>query len=311
MKSKLVRRLLSLLACFIVAVFAKIAFAGAEPLRVFVSVLPQKTIVEQVGGAHVEVRTMVRPGYSPHTYDPMPRQISALSRTALFVRSGVPFEDSWVERIRAANPNMQVLDARQGIDLRPVEGHRDYGDGGDHSGGGLEAGQHHGDQSHAGRDPHIWTSPPLVLQMAANIRDKLAELDPVHKKDYDRNYDAFATELKTLDEDIRMLLNDLPNRTFMVFHPAWGYFADTYGLIQVPIEKEGKEPGARALVALIEQAKREGVRAIFVQPQFSVHSAAQVARAIDGRVIPIDPLSADYANNLRAVARQIAEAARE
>lgn len=107
------------------------------------------------------------------------------------------------------------------------------------------------------------------------------------------------------------MVRDLPNRSFLVFHPAWGYFADTYGLIQVPIEKEGKEPGARALVALIEQAKREDVKAIFVQPQFSATSAEQVARAIGGRVVPIDPLSPDYADNLRAVARQIAEAAQE
>lgn len=300
MKAKLLHRLRPLLACLVVAFFTGVTFAETEPLRVFVSVLPQKTIVEKIGGAHVDVRSMVRRGYSPHTYDPAPRQIAALSATDLYVRSGVPFEHAWMARIRSANPDMQIMDASSGIDVGAIA----------HRGNG-EAGQYHAGHSLTGRDPHIWTSPPLVEQMAGNIRDKLTELDPAHKQDYARNHDVFAAELETLDRDIRMLLKDLPNRRFMVFHPAWGYFADTYGLVQIPIETEGKEPGARALAALIEQAKREGVKAIFVQPQFSAQSAEQVARSIGGRVVPIDPLSSNYTDNLRAVARQIAEAARK
>lgn len=291
-------------------VFVGVSDATAEPLRVFVSVLPQKTIVEKIGGAHADVRSMVRPGYSPHTYHPTPRQIAALSETALYVRSGVPFEHAWMERIRSTNPHMQILDPLSGIELRKME-HRDHGNDKVRVGQDHEAGKGHEGKSTEGRDPHIWTSPPLVIQMAGNIRDKLTELDPAHEQDYARNHDAFVAELQALDQDIRTLLKDLPNRRFMVFHPAWGYFADTYGLVQVPIEKEGKEPGARALVALIGQAKREGVRIIFVQPQFNTQSSEQVARAIGGRVVPIDPLSPDYADNLRAVTRQIAEAAQE
>ena len=310
MKAKLAYRLRPLLACVIVAVFTGVAFAESEPLRVFVSVLPQKTIVEKIGGAHTNVRAMVRPGYSPHTYDPTPPQIAALSKTDLYVRSGVPFEHAWMARIRSANPDMQILDPRSGMDQRLMK-HGAHGDDGEEAGRDDNVDRHHGGTSSEGRDPHIWTSPLLVVQMAANIRDKLTELDPAHAQDYARNYDAFAAELEALDRDIRLLVRDLPNRSFLVFHPAWGYFADTYGLIQVPIEKEGKEPGARALAALIEQAKRQDVKAIFVQPQFSAQSAEQVARAIGGRVVHIDPLSADYADNLRAVAQQIAEAAQE
>lgn len=303
-------RLWLLLAGYITPVLVGLAFAVAEPLGVFVSVLPQKTIVEKIGGSHTDVRAMVRPGYSPHTYNPSPRQIAALSKTTLFVRTGVPFEHAWLERIRSANPDMQILDARLGLDVRSIE-HREHGGDEDDAEHGTAADRTHGQQTTMGHDPHIWTSPPLVKQIARSISDKLVELDPTHEQDYARNYAAFSAELDTLDQDIRMLLKGLENRNFMVFHPAWGYFADTYGLNQVPIEKEGKEPGARALSALIEQARREDVRVIFVQPQFNTQSAKQIAQAIGGRVVPIDPLSPNYADNLRTVARQIAEAGNE
>lgn len=268
----------------------------AGPLSVFVSVLPQKTFVEKVGGQHVEVHVMVPPGHSPATYAPTPQQISALANAALYVRVGVPFEKAWMARIRAANPHMETLDARTGIDLRSIERH------------GHE---HDAQTGESERDPHVWTSPPLVSHMARNIRDALTGLDPAHGPDYARNYALFAAELEELDLDVRARLKELPKRKFMVFHPAWGYFADTYGLIQVPIEKEGKEPGARALTALIEQARREQVDVIFVQPQFSRRSASQVASAIGGRVVAIDPLAPDYVENLRNVARQLAAEAGE
>jgi zinc transport system substrate-binding protein len=168
---------------------------------------------------------------------------------------------------------------------------------------------HKGDQhKHHEQDPHVWVSPPLVTQMAGRIRDKLAELAPDHATDFARNHDAFVAELRALDAELHERLDPLTNRKFMVFHPAWGYFADTYGLTQVSIEREGKEPGARGLAALIDQAKKEDVKVVFVQPQFDKRSATQVAQAIGGVVVPIDPLAADYVDNLRQVGRQFAEA---
>ena len=266
---------------------------GGDRLQLFVSVLPQKTIVERIGGEHVQVRAMVRPGHSPATYEPTPRQVAALANADLYVRVGVPFEDAWMERIQAANPDMEVIDAGTGTAER-----------------GLQEHDHGGEARHRGldRDPHIWTSPPLAKIMAGNIRDALTRLAPQHRAAFDANYRAFAQELDALDREIRELLADLPSRRFMVFHPAWGYFADTYGLIQVPIEKAGKEPGAKALGAVIDQARREGVKVIFVQPQFNRKAAQQVARAVGGRVEAIDPLAADYIENLRRVARLIREA---
>lgn len=291
---------LLLLAVLVTAVVTAAAeTARAEPLGVFVSVLPLKTFVEAVGGEHVAVETMVRPGFSPATYDPTPQQIGALARARLYVRAGVPFEAAWMARIRGANPDMTVLDARQGIDLRPLP-HHDHGDDG----------HGHGDPGEGQMDAHVWTSPLLARTMAANIRDALTTLDPAHADVYAANYRAFATEMEDLDQEIRDLLGELRHRRFMVFHPAWGYFAAAYDLEQVPIEYQGKQPGARALAALIERARAEGVKVVFVQPQFDRKAAAQVARAIGGRVEAMDPLAADYQDNLRRVARLIAAAGR-
>jgi len=302
------------------------AFGFAEPLRVFASVVPVQTFVERIGGKHVDARVMVRPGFNPHTYDPTPQQISALAGAALYVRTGVPFEKAWMARIQSANPGMQVFDSRDGIVLRALQAHSldEPGHDAEHTdepghdpvhGSHASRDDHDKHDHHAAernhdheQDPHVWVSPPLVRHMVGGIRDKLAELAPEHAEAFARNHDTFVEELAALDRELHALLDPLPSRRFMVFHPAWGYFADAYGLTQVPIEREGKEPGARALVALINQAIRENIKVVFVQPQFDKRSAAQVARAIGGVVIAIDPLAADYVDNLRRAGREFARA---
>lgn len=268
--------------------------AEAAPLRVFVSVSPQQTFVERIGTNKVVVQTMVRPGYSPATYEPTPRQISALANADLYLRIGVPFEQAWMTRISAVNPSMRIHDARQGIEVPAVASHGH--------------GSHGTDGHHADHDPHLWTNPLLVKRMAQTIRDALSELDPVNRAHYEHNYESYAAELDALDAEIRSLLDELEDRRFMVFHPAWGHFARAYRLVQIPIERGGKQPGPQTLTEIISQAKRDQVRVIFVQPQFDQKLAQQVARNIGGRVVVIDPLSPDYTNNMRKVAQQVAQA---
>lgn len=299
------------------------AMVTAEPLRVFTSVLPLKTFVERVGGEHVVVQSVVQPGFSPHTYEPTPRQLGELADAALYVRTGMPFEEAWLPRFRAANADMQIVDARNGIELRELEYHvhddgdghgQDHGHKDDHhahdDGHGHGHGDDHGHGAHAGNelDPHVWTSPVLVQAMATTILDALVDLDPANAPAYRQNHATLVAELERLDRELRSLLEPLPRREFMVFHPAWGYFAETYGLRQVPIEHEGKEPGARTLARLIAQARDQQIRVVFVQPQFDDRQARRVADAIEGRVIAVDPLAADYADNLRRVATAFAEA---
>jgi zinc transport system substrate-binding protein len=275
----------------------------AAPLDVFVSVLPLAAFAERVGGERVSVHTMVQPGHSPATYEPTPRQIAALADADVYFRVGVPFEDGWMKRIGAANPDMPVVDLREGLALRAQEAHR-------HDNGKAGAADGHGAAHERGTtlDAHVWTSPRLVRQMAATMRAAFARLDPAGAQTYAASQAAFDADLAALDAELTSRLAGLRSRSFLVYHPAWGYFADAYGLTQVAIEQEGKEPGARRLTAVIERARAEDARLILVQPQFDRRAAAQVARAIGGRVETADPLSPDYAATLRRLAEVLVSA---
>jgi zinc transport system substrate-binding protein len=144
--------------------------------------------------------------------------------------------------------------------------------------------------------------------MAARLRDKLISMDPQNRSDYEANFTAFNAEMEQLHSDITQHLQGLQRREFIVFHPSWGYFADSYQLHQIPIESGGGEAGASTMERLIHEAKESGARVVFVQPQFSQKQAETMATAIGGRVVAIDPLAADYAANLRRVAATIVEA---
>lgn len=265
--------------------------SSLEKIKIFVSILPQAYFVERVGGDRVDVSVMVGPGQSPVTYEPMPRQMVELGKAKLFFRIGVPFENVWMDRISKTNPKMKVIDTRRGIKLLPMKTHHD------------KAPKQHASLRKDGlKDPHIWTSIRLVKTQAQNICDALLNLDQDNKGYYQDNLRAFIDDLNNLDAEIVESLKGIRARKFMVFHPAWGYFARDYGLDQIPIEIGGKEPGARELVNLIEEAKNDGIRIIFVQKQFSEKSAEALADAIGGRIILIDPLARDYLNNMKIIA---------
>jgi len=281
---------------FFTAWFALLPMAAAaESLSVFVSIQPQEYFVERVGGEHVRVSVMVGPGQSPATFEPRPRQMADLARARLYYRIGVPFESVWMDRIRATNPQLSLLDAREGIQLRPIEA----------AGGQAEARGHvTGKRPHD--DPHVWLSPALVKIMAARLRDRLIELDPAHELDYRANTEAFIADLSRLQQQIHQRLAGLKRRNFMVFHPSWGYFADEFGLRQIPIESEGKAPGASTLARLMDQARRQQIGMIFVQPQFSQAQARALAQSAGAKLVTIDSLAEDYIQNLRRVAAAIA-----
>jgi zinc transport system substrate-binding protein len=270
---------------------AQSALAGTS-LSVFVSILPEQYFVEQIGGQHVEVHVLVGPGHSPATFEPTPRQLASLALAHLYFRIGVDFEQAWMERLAAVNPAMKVVDLREGILLRTMERP---------PGVGLS-------QATRMKDPHIWTDPRLAKVMARHICDALNEADPADRNEYEGNYAVLAGALDRLDSDIRATLAPLTMREFITFHPAWGYFADAYGLKQIPIEAEGKEPGPKTLAALIDFARRQHIHVIFVQQQFSRRTAETIARTIGARVVAIDPLAEDYPDNLRRVAAELAGA---
>lgn len=281
--------------------------ASAEPLTVGVSLLPMQTFIERIGGAEVRAVVLVPPGKSPATYEPTPRQMQALATAPLYFRIGVPFEKAWLPRLQQAMPGMRTVDLRDGLKLRPVDLPED-----DHDHEGEAHDAHapvvHGDHTHApdAPDPHVWLSPPLVIRMAARIRDELIAARPAQRAEFEKNHDRFVGELQALDQELRSLLAGKKQRHFMVFHPSWGYFADAYQLRQIPIEAGWKEPGPQTLAKLIEEAKHRQIRVIFVQKQFSQRQAETVAKAIGGEVLAVDPLAPDYIDNLRRVGQTFA-----
>jgi zinc transport system substrate-binding protein len=268
---------------------------ATDPFSLFVSILPQKYFVERIGGSRVQVSVMVEQGRSEETYEPTPRQMAKLAQAKLYFRIGIPFENAWLGSIVKINPNIEVVDCRQGIPLLPMSTANSHL--------AVEAGDQY---QYRATDPHIWTSPPLVKIMAAHIRNAFVALDPAYSHQFEKNYQAFIQDLEQLNQFIHRTLAGITHHRFMVFHPTWRYFAHTYGLEEIAIEQAGKEPGAKSLSALIELGRQEDIRAIFVQKQFSRVNAELVAHAIGAKIINLDPLAEDYDSNLRHVATVLA-----
>ncbi|MCP4577547.1 MAG: zinc ABC transporter solute-binding protein [Deltaproteobacteria bacterium] len=275
-----------------------------KPVNVAVSILPQKYFVEKIGGNRVAVSVMVLPGTNPATYEPKPRQMVNLARTQIYFAIGVPFEDNWLQKFEASNPQMKIIRTQAGIRKIPMK------EGG--HGHNIEHGETEHDHekiSPSAKDPHIWLSPPLVMVQAESIRDALVKADPKGRMVYEANYRAFLSELKILDLEIRNVFETTgENNKFMVYHPSWGYFARNYGLEQIPIELEGKKPSPRQLLKLIKEARKNHIKVIFVQPQFSEKSAETIADAIGGQVVFANPLAEDWKNNLLKVSEKFKSA---
>ena len=291
------------------------AWAAGGKIPVFVSIAPQADFVQQIGGDRVDVHILVAPGADPHTYEPKPRQMAALSKARLYFAVGIEFEKAWLGKFTAMNPALKVVHTDHGILKLPMAAHMHH-----HHDDGKESGTtaHDADDEHenthddemGNRDPHIWLSPPLVMLQARSILTALEAVDPDHRSVYEANYRAFILSLVDLDARLRADFDGLAGAAFMVLHPSWGTFAHAYGLHQIPVEIQGKDPKPAQLKALIEHARAEGIKVVFVQPQFSAKSAEQIARAIDGRVIMVDPLARDWAANLRHAAEEFKHALR-
>lgn len=259
--------------------------SSEEALLAFVSVPPMAYFVERIGGSGIKAEALIRPGDDPHTFEPKPKQMAALSSARAYFATGFPFEANLLPRIKATNPKLVVVDVAYGIPF-------------------LEDGDHEGDRS----DPHIWTSPLAALRIADNVYRGLASIDHDGIDVYRERCRTFLKEITDLDAELWETLKGVRGKKFIVFHPAWGYFANDYGLIQVSIEAEGKEPKGADLARLIEMARLEGTKAIFVSPQHSKAGAKVIADAIGVNLIDIDPLAEDWTENLKAVSKIFAEA---
>jgi zinc transport system substrate-binding protein len=283
----------------------------AAPIKAFVSISPQRYFVQKIGGDLVDVSVLVPAGANPHNFEPKPRQMAALSKSAVYFTVGIDFEKFWLKRIIAANPKIRMVRTDDGIAKIPMAGHGHEEATRRPRPQELKTGiPEQDDHGGVSPDPHVWLSPALVKIQAGHIRDALVALDPIHRSTYESNDAAFIREIDELDAALKALFAGRKGERFMVFHPSWGYFAEACGLVQVPVEIEGKDPKPAQLQKLIRDAREHGIKTVFVQPQFSAKSAELLSREIGGQVVIADPMAENWAVNLREVARKLAAAAR-
>lgn len=302
-----------------------------------VSIPPQAYLLERIAGPDVRVITLVEGGESPATYQPSDLQVSEVMRSRVYFRVGVPFEQGrWLDAINDSGSAIQVVDLREGVPMRALgdesQGDVESGDQGPGQGeGGNSQGedargrgeQHPGEDarsngehvhshacSHSGLDPHIWLSTENLKTMARTMTRTLSEIDPERSGQYQANLEALVSELDILYDELREILSPFAGRRLYLYHPAWGYFCDAFGLEQVAIELEGKEPSDEELTRLQERMRADRARVVFVQPQIAGRSVRPVARAVGAEVRTLDPLARNVVQNLRSAAKAIAESYR-
>lgn len=285
--------------------FTLLPLNAEEKPTVTVSIVPLKSFVEKIAGDRVTVNIMVLPGHSPATYEPKPSQMRGLSDSLLYFSVGVPFEKAWLSRFADQNPAMRIVPTQQGLELLTMASHRHHDDEEehDHDDHHDHHADHDHDTEHVGKDPHVWLSPANVRIMAGTILENLVAILPEQKDVLTKNYRAFLEEIDATDRALSKILAPFQGEAFMVFHPSWGYLARDYGLKQLPIEIEGKEPSPARLGAFIREAKHQRVRAIFVQPEFSKKAANVIAGEAGVNVVSVSSLAPDWSANLLRFAR--------
>lgn len=277
-------------------------------LNLTVSILPQKYFVEKIGGELVTVNVMVGAGVSAETYEPLAQQLANLSKSSAYISIGVPFEQAWLEKIKSANPDISIVNSSEGIDKIPMIGHdhHDHGHDDEHS---HQKDDH--EEEKESLDPHVWLSPQLAKIQAQNIYQELVKLDAKNEAIYQQNLAKFLTEIDELDKQITEKFASINQRKFLIYHPAWAYFAQDYDLQQTSIELEGQEATSGELADLITQAKEDNIRVVFADSQFPSKTVDTFAREINGEVILLNPLAENWSENLLQVTDKLAQSMKD
>ena len=271
---------LALFVCLFLSAVSTVS-ANQGKLVVFVSIPPQKFVVEAIGGEYVQVNVMLDPGQSPEAFDPSSKKIKSLADGKIYFLIGVPFEIHWENKMQDANRDLKMIKT-YGIEEVRLDEH----------------------------DPHIWTSPAVMKRIAEKVLNTLANEDPERRNYYQNNFQRLLSGLDELDQAIKNKLSDRTTDYFIVSHASWGYFAREYGLQQVALESSGKEAGSRTLSRIIKLIRREGIRVVFTQEQYRTPAIEALAREVDADIIVLDPLAENYMENMQNVADRIAEAVR-
>jgi zinc transport system substrate-binding protein len=265
--------------CFLIIVF--IISCGRQGTDtgeriITVSIAPFKYFVEEIAGDDFKVNVMVPASANPHIYEPFPEQINKLRRSVAYISNGyLGFEMTWLDRFYETNKTMKRLSLGDKIDP-------------------LISGHHHESDHVEGVDPHYWVSPKCAMIMASSVREFLCELNPSQKQKYEANYQSLVSKIQEVDKKAQELFSGVQNRSFMIFHPNLGYLARDYGLEEIPVEYEGKEPPPSRMKALIDRARKDGLKTIFVQREYDTKNAKAIANEIGGGIKIIDPLSENW-----------------
>ena len=238
-----------------------------------VSIAPFKYFVEEIAGKDFRINVMVPPGSDPHIYEPYPEQINNLRQSVAYISNGyLGFEQAWLDRFYQINRTMKMLSLGEKIDLIVPE-------------------QKHEGKHIEGADPHYWVSPTCAMIMAESVKGFLCELNPGKTEIYETNYGTLLSKIKEIDENARSLFSEAKNKSFMIYHPNLGYLARDYGLEEIAVEYEGKEPPPSRFKELIDLAVKDNLKTIFVQKEYDSKNAAEIAREIGADIEVIDPLS--------------------
>ena len=258
-------------------------------IKVATTIVPLGEFVHVVGGTRVSVTVLVPPGADPHTFEPSPSQIREVADADIYAENGAGLE-SWMDNILLVNPHMLVVDTSKGVSL--VAGTGETADRG------------------RAMDNHIWLSPRNAMIQVRNICDGLTRVDPAGKDYYSNNRDNYIVKLKELDAYLNSTFAATKKKKFVVLHPAWTYFARDYGLTQIAIDVEEKEPGPRYLTEVVTAALANNITNVFVEPQYNPKMAEVISKEINGKVVSIDDLAPNYIENLKSVSEKIAESMR-
>lgn len=259
---------------------------------VFASILPLQYFTDQITGKSYTCEVMVPPGVGPETYNPTPRQMAEMSKAGAYFANGfLGFEEAYLNKFQSINPGLTFINTSTGVNLIHAEGHS------------------HGDAQHEkGVDPHTWSSPEGARIIARNIFDGMVKIDPANKEKFQANLDKLLAKIDSIDGAVKAILTNIPSRTFMVFHPALGYFARQYGFEQLSIEFEGKVPTPRHIQNIVLQAKSQKIAYIMIQKEFDIENAEIVSNETGSKIIQIDPLAYDWPNEMISLARKMAAA---
>jgi len=265
------------------------SFADNDKLKVFVSIMPQKYFVQQIGGNKVEVSVLVPSGTSPENFDPSPKQIIMLGSSDIYFTIGIPFEHIFMDKLNSSKKRFIIAEADKNIPK-------------------LKSNDEHGHtHTHGGTDPHIWMNPDNAKLIASNMAETLKKTDPANTGYYENNLKNFCSEMDEISSDISALLAPHKGRTFYVYHSAYTYFAERFALIQESIETGEKEPSPAKLRAIVKEAKEDDVKIILMQPEFPSAGAIRVAQAIGGKVVTSSVLEFNYPDNLLKTAQILAD----